>query len=319
MKIVFFGSGQIGVPSLAALADSKDIEFAHIFTQPARQAGRKRKPAPTPVAAWAAENSIPCTEAENINSADMLEKVADCKADLLVVIAFGQKIGNEVIALFKKGAINVHTSLLPKYRGAGPINWAVINGEKETGVSIITLAEKMDAGEVLAQSAIPICKGDTAQDVHDKLAEFAPNILLQTIAEIDAGTAVYQKQDQSKVTFAPKLKKSDGFIDFSEPASMIAAKVRGLWPWPGAQADYFSAKTQKNCRVTIVKAFVVAATAQPEKIGSLNDDLDIICGKDCLKILQLKPAGKNIMDFQDFANGRQTAPGDKFLKIQEGA
>jgi len=319
MKIVFFGSGQIGLPSLSALAESADIELAHIFTQPARQAGRKRKPAPTPVAAWAADNNIPFTEAENINSADTLEEIASCGAELLVVIAFGQKIGNEVIALFEKGAINVHTSLLPKYRGAAPVNRAVMNGERETGISIITLAEKMDAGEVLAQSAIPINKFDTAEDVHDKLAELAPKVLLDTIAKIEAGTAVYQKQDESKVTFAPKLKKSDGLIDFSESASIIAAKVRGLWPWPGAQVDYFSEKTQRTCRVTIAQAHVIAAKTYSEKIGTLDNDLDVICGKDCLKILKLKPAGKNVMAFQDFVNGRQTAPGDKFLKIQEDA
>lgn len=319
MKIVFFGSGQIGLPSLSALAGSKDIDFAHIFTQPARQAGRKRKPSPTPVAAWAAQNNIPFTEAENINSPDMLEKITACGAELLVVIAFGQKIGNEVIALFNKGAINVHTSLLPKYRGAAPVNWAIMNREKETGISIITVAEKMDAGEVLAQSAIPIIKEDTAQSVHGKLAELAPEVLLDTIAQIEAGTAVYQKQDESKVTFAPKLKKSDGFLDFSESASIIAAKVRGLWPWPGAQADYFSEKTQKRCRVTIAQAYAIAAKNHPEETGTLDNDLDVICGKDCLKILKLKPAGKNVMDFQDFVNGRQTAPGDKFLKIQEDA
>ncbi len=176
MKIVFFGSGQIGVPSLGALADSADIELAHIFTQPARQAGRKQKPTPTPVAAWAMDNSVPCTEAENINSPDMIQMVTDCKADLLVVAAFGQKISNEVITLFEKGAINVHASLLPKYRGAAPVNWAVINNETETGVSIITLAEKMDAGSILAQSAIPIAPDDTAPIVSENLAQLAPKV-----------------------------------------------------------------------------------------------------------------------------------------------
>ncbi len=317
MKIVYFGSGQIGVPSLQALSDSADHQLVGIFTQPARQAGRKQKPTPTPVAAWAMDNSVPCTEAENINSPDMIQKVTDCKADLLVVVAFGQKISNKVIALFEKGAINVHASLLPKYRGAAPVNWAVINNETETGVSIITLAEKMDAGSILAQSAISIAPDDTAQTVSDDLAQLAPKVLLDTIAEIDAGSAVYKQQDVSKVTFAPKLKKSDGFINFSDPAETIAAKIRGLCPWPGAQADYFSQKSSKTCRITIAKVSVVIDDTQPEPIGSLDDDLNIICGQNKLKILQLKPAGGKLMNFQDFANGRQTAPGDKFLSLQE--
>jgi len=317
MKIVFFGSGQIGVPSLRALSESAGHQLVGIFTQPARQAGRKQKPTPTPVAAWAMDNSIPCTEAENINSPDMIRTVSACNADLLLVIAFGQRIGNEIIALFEKGAINVHASLLPKYRGAAPVNWAVINNETETGVSIITLAEKMDSGLVLAQSAIPIAPDDTAQTVSDDLAQLAPKVLLDTIAEIDAGAAVYKEQDVSKVTFAPKLKKSDGFIDFSEPARSVAAKIRGLSPWPGAQTDYFSQKTSKTCRVTIAKASVITADTQPEKVGSLDDDLNIICGQNKLEILRLKPAGGKLMDFQDFVNGRQTAGGDKFLSIQE--
>lgn len=317
MKIVYFGSGQIGLPSLQALAGSPSHQLVGIFTQPARQAGRKQKSTPTSVAAWAMENSVSYTEAENINSPDMFEKISVCNGDLLVVIAFGQKISNEVTALFEKGAVNVHASLLPKYRGAAPVNWAVINSESETGVSIITLAEKMDAGLVLAQTAIPIAPDDTAQTISDALAQLAPKVLLQTIAEIEEGSAVYKEQDESKVTFAPKLKKSDGLLDFSESAGSVAAKIRGLCPWPGAQADYFSQKTSKTSRITITKASVITAETQPEKTGFLDDNLNIICGRNKLKILQLKPAGRKLMDFQDFANGRQTTPGDKFLSLQE--
>ena len=143
MRIVFFGSGKFGIPSLQALVrEGSPDELVHIFTQPPRPAGRRSQLKPTRAALWARDNSIDVTETANINSPEMLEKVAACKGDLLVVIAFGQKIGNEAINLHPKGAINVHGSLLPKYRGAAPINWAVINNEEVSGISIITLAER---------------------------------------------------------------------------------------------------------------------------------------------------------------------------------
>jgi len=317
MKITFFGSGEIGIPSLEALKASPN-ELAGVFTQPARPAGRKRTPTPTPVANWARQNGVSCTESEDINSPDMAEQIAACGGQLLLVIAFGQKISQEVVALHPAGAINVHASLLPKYRGAAPINWAIINGESETGISIITLANRMDAGEILAQVKILIGSDDTAQTLHDKLAQTAPKVLLETIEAIAAGTAVYTSQDESEVTFAHKLKKSDGFIDWAAPAEDINNKVRGLWPWPGAQTVYVHAKTGKSCRVMIAEARVVTAaeTSRAEE-GVLNKNLNVICGKDTLQILRLKPAGGSLMDFKSFVNGRDVRPGDRFVRIEE--
>jgi len=317
MKVTFFGSGDIGIGCLQALKQSPN-ELAGVFTQPARPAGRKRTPTPTPVANWARQNNVKCTETENINAPDMKDMLTACNGQLLVVIAFGQKISQEVVALHPAGAINVHASLLPKYRGAAPINWAIINGETETGISIITLADRMDAGQILAQVKIPIGPDDTAQTLHDKLAEIAPKVLLETIGAIGAGTAVYTSQDESEVTFAHKLKKSDGFIDWTTAAEDINNKVRGLWPWPGAQAIYVSAETGKTCRVTIAKAHVVTAaeTSRAEE-GILDKNLNVICGKDTLQILQLKPAAGSLMDFKSFVNGRDIRPGDRFVRIDE--
>lgn len=317
MKITFFGSGDIGIPCLDALKASPN-DLAGIFTQPARPAGRKRIPTPTDVANWAGQNSVRCMEAANINSPDMAEQIVDCRGRLLVVIAFGQKISQEVIKLHPAGAINVHASVLPKYRGAAPINRAIINGETETGISIITLADKMDAGEVLAQAKIPIGPDDTAQTLSEKLAQTAPAVLLETIAQIEAGTAVYTSQDESKITFAHKLTKSDGFIDWTAAAEDINNKIRGLWPWPGAQADFVSTKTGKSFRVMIAKARVIGgATGSQDKVGLLDENLDVICGRNTLKIGQLKPAGSGLMDFKSFVNGRDVCPGDRFIRIEE--
>jgi methionyl-tRNA formyltransferase len=314
MRIVYLGGGEFGLQCLNALKQSShSLDF--IVTQPPRQAGRGRKPTPTAVADWAKTHSVPFVEAENVNTPQMLQTIAGYKPDLIVVAAFGQKIGNELIKLPPKGAINVHASLLPKYRGAAPINWAIIKGETETGICIITVAGKMDAGEILGRVATNIAPDETAGQLHDRLACMAAPLLLETLDKIANGTAIYTKQDHSKATLAPKLKKSDGFLDFAEPAEILQRKIRGLWPWPGASAVYISQKTAKSLRATFAMAQVVK-TSNPAHLppGTLDENLNVICGEDALKIVRIKPDGSALMDFKDFINGRQTCPGDMFVK-----
>jgi len=317
MKIVYLGSGQFGIECLNVLNRSRhSLQF--IVTQPPNPAGRGRKPNPTPAARWANANSIPFVETDNANTPEMIEKISDYKPDLIVVIAFGQKVGNDLINLPPKSAVNVHASLLPKYRGAAPINWAIIKGETETGVSIITLAEKMDAGCILGQSKTDIAPDEIAGRLHDRLAKIAAPLLLKTIDQIADGSVSYTEQDHSKATLAPKLKKSDGFIDFNESARSLEKKIRGFWPWPGASANYLSKKTGKSVRVSLVSAQVVeTSNTAGLSAGTLDENLNVTCGTDALKITKIKPAGSPLMDFKDFANGRQTRPADLFIKIDK--
>jgi methionyl-tRNA formyltransferase len=317
MKVVYLGSGEFGLECLNALArSSHSPEF--IVTQPPALAGRGRKPRPTPVACWASEHSVPFIETEDVNSSAVIEKIAAQTPGLIVVIAFGQKIGSELIKLPPKATINVHASLLPKYRGAAPINWAIINGESETGISIITVAEKMDAGDILAQERTSIGPDETAGELHDRLAKLAAPLLLDTLEKIEKGTVIYTTQDHSKATLAPKLKKSDGFLDFSEPAESLERKIRGFWPWPGASAAYLSKKTTKSERVTIAMAEIVE-TSNPNRLssGTLDENLNVICGRDALKIKKIRPDGSRLMEFKDFVNGRATRPGDVLAKIDK--
>jgi len=317
MNIVYLGSGEFGVECLNALSRSEH-NLKLIVTQPANPAGRGRKPCATPVACWAAAHSTPLIETDNVNAPDFISVLEDCRPDLIVVIACGQKVGLEVVNLPPRGAINVHASLLPKYRGAAPINWAIINGETETGVSIITLARKMDAGQILAQASIGIGADETAGELHDRLAILAAPLLLKTIDQIADGSAVYTDQDHSKATLAPKLKKSDGALDFAEPAEVIERKMRGFWPWPGAAANYISKKTGKSVRVSLAGAEVVETSkAAGLPAGTLDENLNVICGHNALKIKKIKPAGSPLMDFKAFTNGRQTQPGDLFTKIEK--
>jgi len=317
MNIVYLGSGEFGVPCLDALKASSHA-LALVATQPANPAGRGRKPQPTPVAQWAAAHGVPFAETDNVNSPEMLARIADCRPDVLVVIAFGQKIGPELVALTPRRAINVHASLLPKYRGAAPINWAILRGETHTGISIITLAEKIDAGDILAQFRTAIGPLETAGELHDRLARLAAPLLLATLDKIEAGTIAYIKQDPAQVTHAPKLHKSDGLLDFAQPAESLALKIRGFWPWPGAAAGFVSQQTQKTTRVVIALAEVVSANGTtPLAPGTFDDDLNVVCGQGRLKIMKLKPAGSALMDFKAFINGRHVRPGDRLVKIEE--
>jgi methionyl-tRNA formyltransferase len=315
MRIAYLGSGWFGIESLNALKGSgHDLRL--IVTQPPHPAGRGRKPNPTPVAHWAGAHGVSCIETDNVNAPEVVEQIAGCQPDLIVVIAFGQKISHELIALPPKGAINVHSSLLPKYRGAAPINWAIVNGETTTGISIISLVDKMDAGPVLAQAQTDIGPCETAAHLHDRLAAMAGPLLLETIDQIADGTAVYTEQDDSKATLARKLQKSDGVLDFSEPAEILARKIRGFWPWPGASANYVSGSSQKSVRV-IIGGVEVVESPYPGNlpVGTLDENLNVICGQGALKVTQIKPAGSGLMAFKDFANGRQTQPGDLLVKI----
>jgi methionyl-tRNA formyltransferase len=316
MKIVYCGCGRFGVDSLNAIKASRH-QLLHVITHPEKQAGRGKKLRANDIEQWAAQNNIPFTAIEDANCAQGVELLKKLNPDLLVVIAFGQKICPEVISIPAKGAINVHGSLLPKYRGAAPINWAIINGETETGITIIALAQTMDAGEMLAQAKLKIADEDSFIVVHDALAKLAAPVLIETIDKIEADIAVYNKQDNTQATKAPKLKKSDGIIDFNLPAKTIHNKIRGLWPWPGASADFVSAKNGKRFTVMFAKTAVVDETTKHQQAGVINSQLNIDCGQGSLKILELKPHGGKQMDFKSFLNGRAGGVGDYFAPVEE--
>ena len=317
MNIVYLGSGEFGIECLNALDESSNsLQF--VITQPAQPSGRGRKPRPTPVARWANSHSAEFIQTKDVNTPEIIDKIAACKPDLIVVIAFGQKIGNTLINLPPKGAINVHASLLPKYRGAAPINWAIINGESQTGISIIMLAEKMDAGDILAQVKTALAENETAGQLHDRLARMAAPLLLETINKIGDGSVIYTEQDHSRATSAPKLKKTDGFLDFNDSARSLARKIPGFWPWPGASALYVSKKAGKRSRVTIAMAEMVEALNPADlPAGTLDEHLNVICGQNALKITRIKPEGSRLMDFKDFVNGWRVHGGDMFTKIDK--
>jgi methionyl-tRNA formyltransferase len=316
MKIVFLGSGAFGIPSLEALRASKH-EIMHIFSQPDRPAGRGGKLMPTPVTQFALNHAIPVTRVENINLADSIAALRAMKPDAIVVIAFGQKLSDELLAIAPRGNINLHSSLLPKYRGAAPINWAVINNDAEAGVCVIEVTSVMDAGDILAEARTPVGDSETAGELHDRLSTLGAPLLPQVLDAIEAGNLKRTPQDHSKKSRAMKLSREMAWIDFTKPAAIVSARIRGLSPWPGVQVNLIDSAGKQRVAATIVKCRSAKSNAAhaPEKCGEVLSDLTIACGEGSIELITMLPAGKKAMDAKSFANGYGLAPGARLQSV----
>jgi len=303
MKIVFFGSSMAGFDCLSGLV-KENLEIALVVTQPTRQRGRHLLSRPSAIEELAKNNGLKIFKPENINSNDSFDVLKDINADLFVVICYGQILSPDILALPKKMALNLHTSLLPKYRGAAPINWALINGESVTGVSVIKMTKEMDAGPVIASEKVNIESQDNAVSLSEKLVILGVKLLVGVISNIKNNNFSLHQQDESQVSYARKLKKEDGLIDWSMSAAMINNKIRGCLGWPGCYTIY-RGKTLK-----IISAAIEAAnTIEPGRVlRATKAGLLIQCGKDALlaKELQLE-SGKKLLAEQ-FLAGHKINP-----------
>jgi len=309
MRIVFCGSGGFAVPSLQSI-NAGPYELAGIITQPACRAGRGRSLLPTPVAAAAEQVQLKAVELVDVNSEKSLELVAAMKADIIVVVDFGQFVKKPFRDLARLDAFNLHGSLLPVLRGAAPVNWAIIRGFDRTGVTTFSLVDKMDAGPMYLQTATEISPDETAEQLRGRLAKIGAEAVCRTLDLLAAGKAQLRLQDESAATFAPKLQKSDGVIDWTAEAETIRNLIHGCWPWPGGQAAFRRADG-KEIPVTIAAAEVAQSAGGTP--GLINENLNVVTGNGGLAIGQIKPAGKNIMQWRDFVNGYRVVPGDCFV------
>jgi methionyl-tRNA formyltransferase len=292
--ILFAGSGEFGSPTLRALVEAGH-KLLHVYTQPDRPAGRGKKLTPTPIAILAEELGLPVTRTADIN----VEPLPI--ADLLVVIAFGQKIAESVVNHSRLGSVNLHSSLLPKYRGAAPINWAVINGDEITGNSIIRLANKMDAGAVVAQNQLTIGESETAGELHDRLARLGVPLMLDCVSKLQFGTAKEKQQDDSLATIAPKLSRQNTQLDWSKPARVIVRQINGLSPWPGCRVS-LTESGNEVAKLTLVRSRPANTTGEP---GTIQPDGTIAAGDGkSVEIIELQPEGRRPMRLIDFQNGR---------------
>lgn len=298
-KIIFAGSGEFGLPTLRALADAGH-DLVQVVSQPDRPAGRGRTLTPTPIAAFAESRKLPVLKTANLNAEPLPA------ADVMVVIAFGQKIAPHIVNHPRLGSVNLHASILPKCRGAAPINWAIIRGETIAGNSVIRLAERMDAGAVLGQSSLPIGELETAGELHDRLAVDGAPLVLNALSQLAEKTAVETPQDESLATIAPKLTRQHAALDFHRPAEELARLVRGMYPWPGCQIELVDDAAKPQAVVTLARARGVAAPHDVEPGMTYPDGIGA-GGRTLLQVVELKPQGKAAMPLQAFQNGHRWA------------
>ncbi len=308
MKIIFLGSGAFGLPTLKLLIQSgHDVAMA--VTQPDKPAGRGRHSTPTPIAGFAAETGLPVLKAANINQPEVIAGMKALGPEILVVIAFGQKISDEVLRIAPHGGINLHASILPAFRGAAPIQRAILSGDHTSGVSIIRVTKVMDGGEILAQTPTPIGESETAGELHDRLAELGAPLMPQVIEALASGHVRAAIQDPSRISQAPKLSKEMAYVDFALPARQVSCRIRGLCPWPGCQADLLTPQGVLRTRLSLLKCRENPSTQQSGKPGDVLPELHIACGSGSIELLTVQPAGKRIMDMRSLANGYGIKPG----------
>ena len=306
MRLVFMGTPEFASASLEALLRSDD-SVVGVVTQPDRPKGRGQILTPSPVKILAQREQIPLLQPLKMKDPEFLQALAGWKADLIAVAAFGRILPPAILALPPHGCINVHGSLLPKYRGAGPIQWAIINGETETGITTMLMDEGMDTGAMLLQEAIPIAADDTAGSLSPRLAELGGRLLVKTIVRLKAGTLVPQPQDSSQATLAPLLKKEDGAIDWALPATAIANRVRGLSPWPGAYTTVVGGE-----RWTIWRALALpnSVTSLPGVVVAItNEAIHVATGQGVLAVMELQPANSRRMAVSQYLAGHPVAIG----------
>jgi len=307
MRIVFMGTPEFSVPSLEALLASED-EVVGVVTQPDRPKGRGHELAPPPVKIIAQQAGIPVLQPLKIRTPDFLDALAAWKPDLIAVTAFGRILHAPILNLPPMGCVNVHGSLLPKYRGAAPIQWAVINGETETGITTMLMDEGMDTGAMLLQESIPISPDDTAGTLAPRLASIGGRLLVETISRLKAGTIAPVAQDHTHATLAPLLKKEDGAIDWTAEARSIANRIRGLSPWPGAYTFY----GQERWNIWRAVAAQEPAEGRPGTLLAVTkQSLTVATGSGTLALLEIQAANSKRMSVAQFLAGHRLSPGEQ--------
>ena len=307
LRIIFAGSGEFGLPTLRALLDAGH-DVVQVFTQPDRPAGRGRKLAPTPIGQFALERDLPLVRTQDINHEPLPP------ADLMVVIAFGQKISEGVANHPRLGSVNLHSSRLPQFRGAAPINWAILNGETVTGNSIIRLAQRMDAGAVLGMSELAVGELETAGELHDRLAADGAPLMLETIRRLADGATEEIAQDDSQATRALKLSREMSKIDWGQPADVVARKIRGMYPWPGCRVRLLDAAGGELGRLTLVRARAVGGSDETHP-GEVRADRTVGAGRGSVDVVEVQPEGKRPMSLSAYRNGHPWDPGMRLESI----
>ena len=308
MRIVFMGTPDFAVGSLQALCESGKHEILAVVTQPDRPKGRGNKLLQTPVKEYALAQGLTVYQSQKVKTPEFVELLHELQPELIVVAAFGQFLSKEILELPKYGCINVHASLLPKYRGAAPIQYAIIKGEKESGVTIMQMDIGMDTGAMLDKVVVPIAENTTMGELHDALREQGATLLLQVIDKIAAGTAVAEPQDDAQATYATLLDRSMEHIDWSKTAQEVHNLIRGFNPAPSTFTKLPNGKSLKiwGSKMTDKSSAAAAGTV----IATGKHSFFVACGEGVLEITEVQPESKKRMPAQVFLNGRGVQEGD---------
>lgn len=310
LRIVFMGTPELACASLQALLSTPGMEVAAVVTQPDRPKGRELKLQPSPVKCLALASGIPVLQPERARNPEFIEQLTAFKPELIAVAAFGQILPPALLDLPKFGCINVHTSLLPNYRGAAPIQWAILNDEPQTGVTIMKMDAGLDTGDILSQEPTPIGPEDNAESLHDRLAQIGAGLLIKTIPPYVEGKIEARPQPTEGVSWAPKIKKQDGKLDWKQSARALWNRVRGLAPWPGAFT--FVPAEPRHYLVKIWQAEVVDASGPAgEVMRADSGGLIVGCETQALRILSLQLEGGRRVTTQQFLAGHRLSPGQR--------
>ncbi len=295
MKIVFMGTPDFAVPCLKALIKDGN-EIVGVFSQPDKPKGRKLILTPPPVKVTALENGLQVYQPTTLRDGNALNILKELEPEMIVVAAYGKILPKEIIDYPKYGCINIHASLLPEYRGASPIQSAIIDGKTKTGVTAMYMDAGLDTGDMLMKTEVEIGKNETADELHDRLSEAGAELIVRVVHSALEGTLVREKQDDEKSTYAGMLTKDMSVIDFSKTAQSIHNRVRGLNSWPGATAELNGKK------VKLHRTLVSKGEGEPGQVLSLNPFI-VACGEGAIEITELQPEGKRKMTAQEFING----------------
>ncbi len=300
MKILFAGTPEFSVPSLQALLDSNHTVCA-VYTQPDRPAGRGRREQISPVKELALKHGLPVIQPLSLKNEEDLQVLKSFNADLMVVVAYGMILTEAVLESPRLGCVNVHASLLPRWRGAAPIQRSLMAGDEVTGVTIMRIVRKLDAGDMLHKEEYVIQAQDTASDLHDRLAELGAIGLLKVLPDLENGTILAERQDEGLVTYAEKLTKIEAVIDWTEDAKTLALKVRGLNAWPVAQTDY-----QGNVlRIWQAEAILTETSLEPGVVSLTNKNMDVATGNGFLRLHEVQLPGGKRLSTQAFINAHE--------------
>jgi methionyl-tRNA formyltransferase len=302
VRILFYGTPDFALPTLRILLAHHEV--VAVVTQPDRPAGRGQRLQASPVKELALAHGLPVLQPERVRAPGWPERLRDFAPEVAVVIAFGQILPRPVLDVPRRGSINVHASLLPRYRGAAPIAWAIIRGERETGITTFQMDEGMDTGPMLLRRALAIEPDETAGELAGRLAEIGAGVLLETLAGLDALAPV--AQDAAAATLAPRLRKADGVLDWTRPATELAARIRGLNPWPGA-----STATPLG-RLLVWRARARPGTGEPGVLTATDGALRIGTGAGLLEPLEVQPENRRAMDWETFLHGARLEAGAAF-------